>query len=163
MNNILERYYQLVLKDRKYLEKYILNETTENEIENIIKKQTEECFIWRKVDSYEKLESIVKSNEAMELTRIGDYYFDKMCELLDNYLGIDFTELTDNEFDHILSNDNLNKILKNENAPKQLKDCIEIEEESEKISREMYRYLEKNETNAKKRIKTELEGINLGK
>lgn len=158
MNDVLKKYYQLVLRDKIYLEKYILSEDTHYKMVDIIEK----CYIWRKVNSYESLENIVHSEKAMELLGISDYYSDEMCELLAEHLKVDFTKLTDEEINCILSNDNLHGLLENENTPKQLKDCIEIEEESQIICKEMYEYLSKGQGDTKEQTEVDLEEINMG-
>lgn len=144
MSNVLEKYYQLVLKDKEYLEKYVLNKNREAAMHNFVKRQMEECFIWRKVASYEVLENIVHSKEKQELLRINDYYSDEMCELLEQHLQIDFQKLSIDELSNILSEDNLQRILDDKNVPKRLKDCIILEQESQVICKEMYEYMTQN-------------------
>lgn len=141
MNNILERYYQLVLKNKKYLEEYILNEHTENKMYDFIKKHVEESFIWMKVNSYEELGTIIHSKKAMELLNISDYYSEEICNLLEKYLKIDFQQIDYEEYETILSNDNLRKLLENVDTPKRLKDCITIERESQIVCKDMYKYI----------------------
>lgn len=159
MNDILEKYYQLILKDKEYLEEYILNKTTEDKMPDVIKRQIEECFIWRKANSYEELEDIVQSEKSMELLRLSDYYSDEMSELLENYLGIDFKKLNDEETDAILSNDNLQKILETNDTPKRLKDCIMIEKESQAICKEMYEYLMENKRKEETQMKVDFGNV----
>lgn len=159
MNDILERYYQLILKDKEYLEEYILNKTTEDKMLDVIKRQIEECFIWRKANSYEELEDIVQSEKSMELLRLSDYYSDEMSELLEKYLGIDFKKLNDEEIDAILSNDNLQKILETNDTPKRLKDCIMIEKESQSICKEMYEYLMEHKRKEETQMKVDFGNV----
>lgn len=159
MNDILERYYQLILKDKEYLEEYILNKTTEDKMLDVIKRQIEECFIWRKANSYEELEDIAQSEKSMELLRLSDYYSDEMSELLEKYLGIDFKKLNDEEIDAILSNDNLQKILETNDTPKRLKDCIMIEKESQSICKEMYEYLMENKRKEETQMKVDFGNV----
>lgn len=159
MNDILERYYQLILKDKEYLEEYILNKTTEDKMLDVIKRQIEECFIWRKANSYEELEDIAQSEKSMELLRLSDYYSDEMSELLEKYLGIDFKKLNDEEIDATLSNDNLQKILETNDTPKRLKDCIMIEKESQSICKEMYEYLMENKRKEETQMKVDFGNV----
>lgn len=159
MNDILERYYQLILKDKEYLEEYILNKTTEDKMLDVIKRQIEECFIWRKANSYEELEDIAQSEKSMELLRLSDYYSDEMSELLEKYLGIDFKKLNDEEIDATLSNDNLQKILETNDTPKRLKDCIMIEKESQSICKEMYEYLMENKKKEETQMKVDFGNV----
>lgn len=159
MNDILERYYQLILKDKEYLEEYILNKTTEDKMLDVIKRQIEECFTWRKANSYEELEDIAQSEKSMELLRLSDYYSDEMSELLEKYLGIDFKKLNDEEIDAILSNDNLQKILETNDTPKRLKDCIMIEKESQSICKEMYEYLMENKRKEETQMKVDFGNV----
>lgn len=49
MSNVLERYYQLVIKDKKYLEEYILSKSTENAMLDSIKRQIEEFLYGEKL------------------------------------------------------------------------------------------------------------------
>lgn len=150
MNNVLERYYQLILKDKKYLEEYILNKSTGNKKYDFIKRQIERCLVWRKVNSYEELENIIHSKEAYELLRFNDYYSDEMWDLLKDYLGIDFKELDDDELDKILSEENLQKIVENEDTPTQLRDCILLERDSQAICNEMHEYIQNKESEEEK-------------
>ena len=144
MCNVLKKYYQLMLKDKKYLEEYILNKTTENKMYDFMKKQMEECFIRRKINSYEELEKIAYSKDADELLRLGDYYSDEMSELLSEYLKIDFEELKNVEPDNIMSNVNLQKIVEDVDTPKQLKDSILLEQECQRVCKELYEYIMKS-------------------
>ena len=144
MSNVLERYYQLVIKDKKYLEEYILSKSTENAMLDSIKRQIEEFFVWRKANSYEELEKIAHSEDAVELLRFSDYYSEEMCNLLEEHLNIDFQELDEDKFDDLLSDNNLQKIAEDNDTPKQLKDCIMLEMESRAICNEMYEYIMQN-------------------
>ena len=144
MSNVLERYYQLVIKDKKYLEEYILSKSTENAMLDSIKRQIEEFFVLRKANSYEELEKIAHSEDAVELLRFSDYYSEEMCNLLEEHLNIDFQELDEDKFDDLLSDNNLQKIAEDNDTPKQLKDCIMLEMESRAICNEMYEYIMQN-------------------
>lgn len=144
MDNVLKRYYQLILKDKKYLKEYIFNDTHKDEMFKLMQREMEELFIWRKANSYAELKTIVKGKRRNELLIFSDYYDDQMCELLEQYLGINLQELDDKEFDNILSDDNLGRIAKDRNTPKQLKACIMLEMESKVICRDMYKYIMQN-------------------
>ena len=109
-----------------------------------IKRQIEEFFVWRKANSYEELEKIAHSEDAVELLRFSDYYSEEMCNLLEEHLNIDFQELDEDKFDDLLSDNNLQKIAEDNDTPKQLKDCIMLEMESRAICNEMYEYIMQN-------------------
>lgn len=144
MENILKKYWELILKDKKYLEEYIFNKETGNQLYDSMKRQMEEYFLWRKINSYEELENIIHSGNAIELLRFNDYYSDEMCEVLEEHLKINFQKLDGEEIENMLLDNNLQKIVEDSTTPKQLKDCIMLERESQIICREMYRYIVEN-------------------
>lgn len=144
MDEVLKKYWELVLKDKKYLEEYIFSKQTEDKLYDSMKRQMEEFFLWRKVNNYEELESIAQSKNAMELLRFNDYYSNEICELLEEHLNINFQKLDEEEIENMLSDNNLQKIAEDSTTPKQLKDCIMLEKESQIVCREMYEYITKN-------------------
>lgn len=143
MNDLLQRYYQLILKDEKYLKEYIFKDKNCKKKYAWEKEIIERNFIWRKVNSKKGLEKITNDKKAFGLITFNSYYGDETGRLLERYLDVDFEELSDEEHDLILSDENLEKILKQEDAPRQLKECIMLEKESRKICEEMYYYLHK--------------------
>lgn len=145
MKDILKRYYQLVLKDRKYLEEYSFSETKNNEMYDVINRSIQESFVWRKINSYEQLKNVIHSKNASQLLKINDYYRDEMCELLWKYLDIDDSELEDEEREALISDDNLQKMVENKDVIKQLKDCIMLEKESRIVCKDMYLYIIKEQ------------------
>lgn len=153
MSNVLERYYQLVIRDKKYLEEYIFSKSTGDKMYDTIKRQMEGFFIWRKVNSYEELEDIAHSEKATELLRFNDYYSEEMGDLLAKHLNIDFQELDEEEYDNLFSNDNLHKIVEDNSTPKQLKDCIMLEMESRTICKEMYEYIMQSKEKVREQTK----------
>lgn len=206
MEDIVKKYWELVLKDKKYLEEYFSDKIAENNIREVIEKNEEyfsnrntinemydvmhskvkesflnnytedemydnvkkeisswfankifkdipyttmkiflkDCFIWRKINSYEELEDIVHSEDANELLKINDYYTDEMFELLEEQLNVNFKKLADEGVKNIVSDCNLRRILEDSKTPKQLKDCINLKIESETICDELYEHIKQN-------------------
>lgn len=60
INNILEEYYQLICRDRKYFETYIFSE--KRFVKQGLKEMTELFMEWRKVNSIEELKELVKKS-----------------------------------------------------------------------------------------------------
>lgn len=156
MEDIVKKYWELVLKDKKYLEEYIFNKKTGNQLYDSLKRQMEEYFLWRKINSYEEMENIIHSGNAIKLLRFNDYYSDEISEVLEEHLKINFQKLDVEEIENMLSDNNLQKIVEDSTTPKQLKDCIMIERESRAICEElnMYLYLIENSKTVEKQIKS---------
>lgn len=65
----------------------------------------------------------------------------KLDKSIDIHIWKLYEGYEDEEIDNILSDNNLQKIVENSNTPKQLKDCIMLEKESQIVCREMYEYI----------------------
>lgn len=145
MENLIKEYYKLIEKDREYLNKYIKEFNGTDFAIYEFKNLMENSFIWRKIKDYKTLENVINSKNAMELMRIEDYYSDEVYEVLENYLNIDFTELSETKREKILSKRNLKELLNKDDTPQRVKDCIEISLKCEKICKELIVYIMAND------------------
>lgn len=143
MNKIIDEYFELVQMENDFTKKYY-SKKSEIEVVNIFNQIVNDSLIWKKIKSKEDIENILKTNKAMELMRIEDYYSDILCDLLEDYLKINFTEIDEEEIEKLLSKDSLQELLNKEGTPQNLKMCIDINLKCERICKELYIYIKEN-------------------
>lgn len=130
-NELVKRYFNLLEKVSDYYEKYI---RAKNEI---LEK------IWKNPSLEQKSneEDMNISNEEMidSLIDIETQYSNRLVRLEIDYFNIDTRKL-DEELSYDLDNENtLNKILKDENASDELKECIKIYREAADLNYDLYK------------------------
>lgn len=133
---LVKRYFNLLEKVSGYYEKYI---RSKNEILEKIWKNT--SFEHK---SNEKDMNISNDEMINSLIDIETQYSNRLIRLEIDYFNIDTRKL-DEELSYDLDNEKtLNKILEDENASDEIKDCIKIYREAADLSHELYK-LEKIE------------------
>jgi len=138
INKILEEYYQLICRDRKYFKTYIFPE--KRFVKPGLKEMTELFMEWRKVNSIEELKELVKKVGLEELLRIEDYYLDKLVETAEETINL--RKENEKDFEKYFSKDNLKKLLDNDAINEQLKECINIYIDASKVCEKVYYFIE---------------------
>ena len=133
---LVKKYFNLLEKVSEYYEKYI---RSKNEI---LEK------IWKNPPLEQKSsgnEMNISNDEMIDtLIDIETQYSNRLVRLEIDYFNIDTRKL-DEELSYDLDNEKtLNKILEDENASDEIKDCIKIYREAADLSHELYK-LEKIE------------------
>ena len=128
---LVKRYFNLLEKVSGYYEKYI---RSKNEI---LEK------IWKNPSFEQKSsgnEMNISNDEMIDtLIDIETQYSNRLVRLEIGYFNIDTRKL-DEELSYDLDNENtLNKILEDENASDEIKECIKIYREAADLSHELYK------------------------
>lgn len=128
---LVKRYFNLLEKVSGYYEKYI---RSKNEI---LEK------IWKNPSFEQKSsgnEMNISNDEMIDtLIDIETQYSNRLVRLEIDYFNIDTRKL-DEELSYDLDNENtLNKILEDENASDEIKECIKIYREAADLSHELYK------------------------
>lgn len=128
---LVKRYFNLLEKVSGYYEKYI---RSKNEI---LEK------IWKNPPLEQKSsenEMNISNDEMIDtLIDIETQYSNRLVRLEIDYFNIDTRKL-DEELSYDLDNENtLNKILEDENASDEIKECIKIYREAADLSHELYK------------------------
>ena len=128
---LVKRYFNLLEKVSEYYEKYI---RSKNEIlEKIWKNPPLEQ------ESSENEMNISNDEMIDTLIDIETQYSNRLVRLEIDYFNIDTRKL-DEELSYDLDNENtLNKILEDENASDEIKECIKIYREAADLSHELYK------------------------
>lgn len=128
---LVKRYFNLLEKVSEYYEKYI---RSKNEIlEKIWKNPPLEQ------ESSENEMNISNDEMIDTLIDIETQYSNRLVRLEIDYFNIDTRKL-DEELSYDLDNENtLNKILEDENASDEIKECIKIYREAAELSHELYK------------------------
>lgn len=147
MEESLKKYYELVLKDREYINKYIINCKVENNMFINMKKNIEFSprLVWRNVDSYDSLKKIANGNKAKNLLAFSEYYGDEICELAFKELKLNFEEMNFEEVNVFFSKEHLQEMTESKNISKQFKECLNIYIEGIAICNELCKYIKKNQ------------------
>lgn len=128
---LVKKYFNLLEKVSEYYEKYI---RSKNEI---LEK------IWKNPPLEQKSsenEMNISNDEMIDtLIDIETQYSNRLVRLEIDYFNIDTRKL-DEELSYDLDNENtLNKILEDENASDEIKECIKIYREAADLSHELYK------------------------
>ncbi len=128
---LVKKYFNLLEKVSEYYEKYI---RAKNEI---LEK------IWKNPSFEQKSsgnEMNISNDEMIDsLIDIETQYSNRLVRLEIDYFNIDTRKL-DEELSYDLDNENtLNKILEDENASDEIKECIKIYREAADLSHELYK------------------------
>ena len=128
---LVKKYFNLLEKVSDYYEKYI---RSKNEI---LEK------IWKNPPLEQKSsenEMNISNDEMIDtLIDIETQYSNRLVRLEIDYFNIDTRKL-DEELSYDLDNENtLNKILEDENASDEIKECIKIYREAADLSHELYK------------------------
>ncbi len=128
---LVKKYFNLLEKVSEYYEKYI---RSKNEI---LEK------IWKNPPLEQKCsgnEMNISNDEMIDtLIDIETQYSNRLVRLEIDYFNIDTRKL-DEELSYDLDNENtLNKILEDENASDEIKECIKIYREAADLSHELYK------------------------
>lgn len=128
---LVKKYFNLLEKVSEYYEKYI---RSKNEIlEKIWKNPPLEQ------ESSENEMNISNDEMIDTLIDIETQYSNRLVRLEIDYFNIDTRKL-DEELSYDLDNENtLNKILEDENASDEIKECIKIYREAAELSHELYK------------------------
>ena len=128
---LVKKYFNLLEKVSEYYEKYI---RSKNEIlEKIWKNPPLEQ------ESSENEMNISNDEMIDTLIDIETQYSNRLVRLEIDYFNIDTRKL-DEELSYDLDNENtLNKILEDENASDEIKECIKIYREAADLSHELYK------------------------
>ncbi len=138
MSNLVKEYYELMVKDNKYLKKYLLN--NEASMMEQMANFMQNSLSWRKIANYEELDNMINSGNIRDLLKIDEYYDDELSELLEQYKEINQLQL-DEDYIEVLMKGNSQDLLNKSDIPQRLKDCINIKIKSRKICKELYQYL----------------------
>lgn len=121
INEIAEKYYDLIISDKKYYGRYKKKDSNENDFLEVF----ENMFFWRKLKN--KLDIISKIElKNKKLLSITDYYYDELYDLLIFYFKLDKEKISENKIEQLMSSKNLNSIIKEDKVSNQIKDCIEL-------------------------------------
>ena len=125
--NLLKEYSLLLKEDKSYVKNYKLEE------QETLRIYYETKLKYRNIENTEELKEVIESENAKELLKIEDYYFDELIDLTEEQFNSVAKEWSDKELREFVSPDNLNKLLEKEDISKQFKDCIRIYLKAESV------------------------------
>ena len=144
MTDVVDRYVELLKRDKEYGEKYLTNQFFYDEKRGFVPALAVlSSMPWKWTRERKDVELFLNHDKSEALMKIEDFYSDELLDLTEEYFNFDASELSDEEWEKLYSRTELKNKLQNVNVPERLKECIRVYIECEDVCNDLRAYVKK--------------------